>query len=138
MNFRDWLNENPSRGGFALLTTVPGAWTSAEELHEQLHRYGAPDNACLLLSMASDAWLGMTEQWKHDCVDCHTDSTTERYMVHDHVWAAAGMCPFGFLCVGCIEQRLGRRLHAADFLNVGLNHDPKYERSARLVDRLSA
>ena len=30
-------------------------------------------------------------------------------MVHDHVWSAAGMkYHSGYLCVGCIEQRLGR------------------------------
>ncbi len=37
-------------------------------------------------------------------------------MVHDHVWHAAGMADAdGFLCIGCLEARLGRTLIAADF-----------------------
>src|SRR5262249_8250918 len=40
----------------------------------------------------------------------------EWYMVQDHVWAAAGMgSTDGFLCIGCLEARLGRSLGAADF-----------------------
>lgn len=35
-------------------------------------------------------------------------------MVHDEVWAAAGLGK-GRLCVGCIETRLGRPLTRADF-----------------------
>jgi hypothetical protein len=36
---------------------------------------------------------------------------SEVYTVHDAVWTAAGMEPFGgCLCIGCLEQRLGRKL----------------------------
>ena len=44
------------------------------------------------------------------CVDCgvNTHDADEYYMVHDELWAAAGMEPAGgMLCVGCLEQRLG-------------------------------
>jgi hypothetical protein len=135
MIFRSWLNETHREAlvELAPLAAVPGAWTSAQELHEVLHRNDEPGCTCFLLAMAFDAWLGMTDQWKHDCADCGTDSTDERYMVRDDVWKAAGMCYFGFLCVGCIEHRLGRR-----FADVGLNHDPRYHRSSRLVDRLAS
>ena len=54
------------------------------------------------------------------CHDCGTDTPpfdgpgrAESYMVHDHVWAAAGL-QSGLLCIGCLEQRLGRQLTAAD------------------------
>lgn len=140
VGFRDWLTQNYRREEFAVLVPLavaPGTWTSAEALHEELHRSGADARTCVLISMAKDAWLGMTGQWQYDCADCGADSTTERYMVHHHVWAAAGMCPFGFLCIGCIEQRLGRRLVAADFLDVPLNHAPGFQRSDRLASRLS-
>jgi hypothetical protein len=45
-----------------------------------------------------------------------------RFMVHDRVWAAAGMDPLGgWLCVHCLEDRLGRPLTAADFPDLPLN-----------------
>jgi hypothetical protein len=67
------------------------------------------------------------------CCDCGLDTmprpsrprTYEQFVVTDEVWSAAGMTPGtirdnvlvggGFLCVGCIEVRLGRRLTIADF-----------------------
>ena len=40
----------------------------------------------------------------------------EVYHLRDAVWKAAGMAPFaGFLCVGCLEKRLGRQLGPKDF-----------------------
>jgi hypothetical protein len=38
----------------------------------------------------------------------------EWYMVHAHIWAQAGMTD-GFLCIGCLERRLGRHLKPDDF-----------------------
>jgi hypothetical protein len=70
------------------------------------------------------------------CCDCGTNTmpsgkaskpgTHEQFIVNDNVWIAAGMTPGkvnrnyeliggGFLCVGCIEVRLGRRLTIDDF-----------------------
>ena len=41
---------------------------------------------------------------------------SEVYFVRDAVWAKARMEPFGgCLCIGCLEQRLGRRLKSKDF-----------------------
>lgn len=61
------------------------------------------------------------------CVDCGVDTTPcthrrgcrhtgkwEYYMLRDDVWAAAVM-DRGFLCVGCLEHRIGRRLRPSDF-----------------------
>jgi hypothetical protein len=52
--------------------------------------------------------------------DCGRDTIgveyVEYYMVHDHVWAAAGMADDAdseFLCTGCLERRLGRHCPAA-------------------------
>ena len=57
---------------------------------------------------------------KHIC-DCGTDTTPsagwEYYMVHDAVWSLAGMKD-GFLCIGCLEARIGRKLEPRDFANV--------------------
>lgn len=38
----------------------------------------------------------------------------EWYMVRDELWAEAGMKD-GFLCVGCLEARIGRPLNRLDF-----------------------
>ena len=41
---------------------------------------------------------------------------TEMYHVRDRVWKAAGMEPLGgCLCIGCLEERLGRKLKPKDF-----------------------
>ena len=41
-------------------------------------------------------------------------------MIHDKLWMAAGMAD-GFLCIGCLEGRLGRTLTPRDFKNVPIN-----------------
>ena len=62
-------------------------------------------------------------------------------MVHDDVWFAAGMTerPIGYegdwLCIGCLERRLGRRLTRADFKYPDSHNDGCD--SDRLLDRLA-
>jgi hypothetical protein len=69
-------------------------------------------------------------------------------MVHDHLWYAAGMKKpdGGFLCIGCLEGRLGRGLCCDDFTDAPLNdltdayNQILMERgrfSPRLIDRLT-
>jgi hypothetical protein len=65
------------------------------------------------------------------CADCNVECLPNtpphvrdwhRYMVHDHVWTAAGMGrPGGWVCLGCIEDRLGRPLTADDLADLPLN-----------------
>jgi hypothetical protein len=44
------------------------------------------------------------------------DEDTEIYRVKDKVWRKAGMGQFdGCLCIGCLEQRIGRKLKPKDF-----------------------
>ena len=99
------------------------------------------------------------------CADCSIETlpadpgqAAEYYMVHDHVWEAAvgvrvrlrtarSVSAAGgfFLCIGCLEARLGRQLHRGDFTGALLN-DLSYSRpdkawwhrSDRLIDRLTA
>jgi len=83
-----------------------------------------------------------TEMWPFHCVDCDVDTLTlgEVYMVMPTVWESAW---FGrrksrhrkvpgteILCIGCLEQRIGRELTACDF-----TYAPS-PMSARLRDRL--
>jgi hypothetical protein len=72
------------------------------------------------------------------CVDCgdNTLKIREHFMVHDEVWAKAGMNPNGgMLCIGCLERRIGRKLCRDDFIDAPIN---KYARSKRWEDRLAA
>jgi hypothetical protein len=58
---------------------------------------------------------------------------SEVYMVRESVWKKAGMEPFsGCLCIGCLEQRLGRKLKPKDFARHVFNGMPG---SARLLQR---
>ena len=63
------------------------------------------------------------------CVDCDakvvaTTGPVELYIVHDFVWADAGMkSRGGFLCVNCLESRLRRSVTGADFpIDVPINY----------------
>ena len=62
-------------------------------------------------------------------------------MVHDHIWAEAGMrtdCGLsGMLCIGCLERRIGRTLTKADFTSAGVNDLANPLHTARLKDRLT-
>jgi len=56
------------------------------------------------------------------CVDCSTDRP-ELYMVWPAVWQAAGMAyNDGWLCLPCLEARLGRKLTVKDFTGVAANY----------------
>jgi hypothetical protein len=82
------------------------------------------------------------------CSDCAADVTPydddgrpsengwEWYMVHDHVWDAAhaGRPLARYLCVGCLEQRLGQRLTPEDFSDYDINA-PSWMSSTRLAVR---
>jgi hypothetical protein len=82
------------------------------------------------------------------CADCGlgTHALGEWYMVHEAVWQQAwrgrrkSYHQLGgqeVLCIGCLEERLGRRLTSADFIDAPCN-DPKHWRaSERMRDRLA-
>ena len=83
-----------------------------------------------------------------NCVDCGvgTNSINEWYMVRPEVWerAWAGRRKSWFgrvpgqevLCIGCLEQRIGRTLCACDFTDVPVNDPDEYIHSERLSDRI--
>ena len=84
------------------------------------------------------------------CIDCGFDTApnddkrgarkSEYYMVRDLVWMKAGMSERkrhgAFLCIGCLEARLGRMLAARDFTRVPINRLDRWN-SPRLNARLS-
>jgi hypothetical protein len=56
-------------------------------------------------------------------------------MVHDHLWKLAGMGD-GYLCIGCLELRLGHSLCATDF-RTGMTNDSSLD-TERLRSRKHA
>lgn len=75
------------------------------------------------------------------CTDCHTDTRVirEYYMVNFDLWRAYGAGK-GMLCIGCLEDRIGRQLTHADFTGAPINTDPEdnhWKRSPRLRGRLN-
>jgi hypothetical protein len=75
------------------------------------------------------------------CLDCERDTfRNEYYMLRDAVWLAANPKGSGMLCIGCIEERLNRRLCPADFIDAPINRlaDPLFvtPKSRRLSSRI--
>jgi hypothetical protein len=86
------------------------------------------------------------------CCDCGIDTlaTDEWYMVNDDVWNEAwagrrrsqyvipgsGGLIDEFLCIGCLEKRIGRTLCRADFIDVPINDPDRFPLSDRFLDRL--
>jgi hypothetical protein len=83
------------------------------------------------------------------CKDCGVDTTPctgkrgcrhagrwEHYMVRPSLWKAAKMKD-GFLCIGCLETRIGRKLKPKDFTAALINrlghpwHTPRLESRLR-------
>ena len=82
----------------------------------------------------------------YQCQDCGANTTPctgkrgcrhkgrwEHYMVKNVVWKAAGMAA-GFLCIGCLERRLGRTLLPGDFTKAPINEERSWD-TPRLAAR---
>lgn len=86
--------------------------------------------------------MTVVEDDKELCVDCGVNcfEIKEYYMVSDACWKRAGMKPHnGFLCIGCLEERLGQKLKSFNFKECPLNWRniilPEYA-STRLISRM--
>lgn len=75
-----------------------------------------------------------------DCHDCGIDTLpspprnrqeAQWYMVTDTVWSNAQMTA-GYLCIDCLENRIGRLLTAADFKNLPVNYPGIFDDTPRL------
>ena len=84
--------------------------------------------------------MGVSYRMALKCLDCgvNTSAIKEYYMVRDDVWAEAigsqDACDAGMLCIGCLENRLCRRLTSSDFAPVPINSGSNH--SHRLMSRL--
>lgn len=74
------------------------------------------------------------------CKDCENETfRSEYYMVYDLVWEIAHKekeSRDGFLCIGCLEKRIGRQLIANDFIDYPVNSLSFSIKSDRLMNRL--
>lgn len=87
--------------------------------------------------------LGASRWERSNCADCGIDTTPEQpegtweyYMVTNHLWNTTAIGD-GFLCIGCLEARLGRELGNGDFTSAKLNDPDHPFHSDRLRDRLT-
>lgn len=76
-----------------------------------------------------------------ECLDCGTNTSTicEYYMVHSYLWHLANPDrPEGMLCIGCLENRIGRQLRSGDFIHAPINIEGAFGfvHSQRLRNRL--
>lgn len=71
-----------------------------------------------------------------ECAECGVDTKTEYYMVHDHIWETFGREPL--LCIGCLENKMGRTLWSGDFTHYAINNVNMFAKSDRLLNRLEA
>lgn len=73
------------------------------------------------------------------CLGCGTstaeDGVNEYYMVQAAIWQAVNPDRRGMLCIGCLEQRLGRRLTPDDFTSAPINSIKEWH-SERLRSRI--
>jgi hypothetical protein len=84
-----------------------------------------------------------------NCADCGIGTITsgEFYMVKDDVWERAWrgrrkwyhkVYGLDILCIGCLEERIGRVLTKDDFTDAPVNNPVKTKVSDRLFNRLTA
>ena len=93
------------------------------------------------------------------CADCGCETVQEYFMLKDDLWKEVTELPKKkterwpykapeaskaptqdeiFLCIGCVEQRLGRMLNYTDFSDAPINNlNFPTERSKRLWNRLT-
>lgn len=76
---------------------------------------------------------------KWNCLDCRQDTgkMREHYFVKTEIWMKVHHSVYGMLCVGCLENRLGRQLRADDFTDAHINNPRLYDMSDRLRSRIN-
>lgn len=74
------------------------------------------------------------------CLGCGVDTSwlDEYYMIQDELWFEVNPVCDGMLCIGCVEQRLGRELKSEDFTKVPVNDIEWGFKSERLMNRLNS
>ena len=79
----------------------------------------------------------MSSRKRFLCLDCKQDTgkMNEFYFINTSLWLSVVKDVTGMLCIGCLENRLGRQLVSSDFTQCFLNSNTG-KKSLRLLDRL--
>ena len=74
------------------------------------------------------------------CLDCRVDTgkINEHYFINTEDWIKVVGSKIGMLCIGCLENRLGRTLTSSDFPPVHINNPRLYSMSSRLLSRINS
>ena len=74
-----------------------------------------------------------------DCAVCSVDcyEIREYYMVTNEIWDQFGAV-HGMLCIGCLENLMGRELVKTDFTDAPVNDDRVSSKSERFASRMLA
>ena len=69
-------------------------------------------------------YLKSLRSYGNNCSDC--GGKNEPYMINFHLWDQITRTEERrtFICLSCVEQRLGRLLFVNDFTNAPINYDP--------------
>jgi hypothetical protein len=134
--------------GLPLHYSPEGLFQLIEELRRELHRHQRETAALkrrvtdleeIVYDEDDDINDADYDPASH-CADCGTETTPaalkdwQWYIVDDQVLADAGMNG-GYLCIGCLEKRLGRPLTGADFdPDIPINCPGAYPDTERLAE----
>ena len=70
------------------------------------------------------------------CMDCAQDVSYEFFVIHNDLWEqAVGDHRLGWICVPCLERRLGRQLTREDFKLCPANVTT-FRKTQRVLDRM--
>lgn len=101
------------------------------------------DDACLECCencQDEDSFLTEEEEAPFLCLDCNVSTLRirEYYMVQFKLWEliVPNNHHEGMLCIGCVENRLGRQLVSEDFIEAPINY--MQDKSERLLIRLGS
>ena len=107
----------------------------------QFNSEAEADECAIATQKAIDGPSKIEKQPGGVCKDCGANTSSfvrgersEYYMVYNVLWKKAGM-EEGFLCIGCLEKRLGRQLGPKDFTDAPVNNLSR-DQTGRLQSRL--
>lgn len=125
--------------GTIIATCDPENHASARVLRKAGFAFGKRiANHILVRGAWRDSLYFVAVDWRCRACGVDTDAIDEYFMLRDPIWdqVADGPGRHGHLCVGCVEDRLGRSLVGSDFTDADVNTTRLIKRSTRLAARL--
>lgn len=75
-----------------------------------------------------------------NCTSCNINTlhNGEYYMLKNKLWKQIADNKNGMMCIGCVENKLNRTLKRKDFTDAPVNNLEVFNKSDRLIDRLTS